>query len=351
MIIDHYREQGAALANSGDRGGAMIELNKAITLAGLAGQPNSPQVGAYARSVAMARGSRGLIWLIKGNEEEAQKDFAECLKLDPSMRTWIEDQIQSSGMQFSLNKIMLQQDKKEANTATSKLAVLSENLAADNIAEMRRLLDAGADVNVRNKYDATPLYMASEYGQTGAVKLLLAANADVNIAERILGTTPLMAASMDGHAEVVKLLLAANANANIALKPIGLTPLIVASMKGHTEVVKLLLAANAGVNIADDKDGTTPLIAASIYGKSDVLKLLLAANANVNTALKTSGMTSLIAASMHGYTEIVKILLDAKANIDATMEMNGEKYTALQIAGSRGHAEIVKILKERIGEQ
>jgi uncharacterized protein len=238
-----------------------------------------------------------------------------------------------------------------ANAATSKLAVLSEKLAANDIVEIRRLLDAGADVNLRNKYDATPLYMASEYGHAEVVKLLLAANADVNIAERIMGTTPLNIASAKGHTEVVKLLLAANADVNIASKPIGLTPLIVASMKGHTEVVKLLLAANADVNIADNKDGLTPLIVASMGGHTEVVKLLLAANADANIASKPIGMTALIAASMHNHTEVVKLLLGAGVNIDAKMEINGEKNTALQIAESRGNAEIAKLLKEHSGKQ
>lgn len=207
--------------------------------------------------------------------------------------------------------------QKEANTATSKLAVLSENLTAENISEIRRLVDAGADVNVKNKYGATPIYMASENGQTEIVKLLLAANADVNTAEPILGTTPLMAACMDGF----------------------------------TEVVKLLLTANPEMNIVDNTNGWTALTVASIEGNPEVVKLLLAANADVNIAGKRKGMTPLIAASMRGYTEIVKLLLAAGANINAKMEINGEKNTALQIAETSGNAEIVRLLKEYSGNQ
>ena len=85
---------------------------------------------------------------------------------------------------------------------TLRLKVLSESLDTSNITQIRGLIDAGADVNVRNKFGVTPLWMASEEGHTEVVQLLLGAKADVNAACTD-GRTSLMVASHEG---VVKLL-------------------------------------------------------------------------------------------------------------------------------------------------
>ncbi len=124
----------------------------------------------------------------------------------------------------------------EKATATEQLKALStkmlDKMDEADMAGVRELIDAGADVNVRNKYGATPLQMASQNGHTEIVKLLLAAKADVNAAHTN-GLTPLWMASQNGHTEIVKLLLAAQADANAA-KTNGETPLWMASWKCHT---------------------------------------------------------------------------------------------------------------------
>jgi ankyrin repeat protein len=49
-----------------------------------------------------------------------------------------------------------------------------------NIDEMKLLIDAGADVNAKDKYEWTPLHCASRYGHTDAIKLLMAAKYQCN---------------------------------------------------------------------------------------------------------------------------------------------------------------------------
>ena len=51
------------------------------------------------------------------------------------------------------------------------------------------------------------LLMASKGGHEGIVRLLLAANADTEVAGRAYGTTSLVAASQHGHNQIVKILL------------------------------------------------------------------------------------------------------------------------------------------------
>ena len=97
------------------------------------------------------------------------------------------------------------QEQSPNSKVTIKLKVLSESIKFDDISEIRKLIEAGANVNVINKYGATPLYVASSAGHTEVVKLLLEAGADVNKGMTDI-FTPLFIASSNGHTGIVKLL-------------------------------------------------------------------------------------------------------------------------------------------------
>ena len=62
---------------------------------------------------------------------------------------------------------------KEPSTkaATIEVKILSESVDKGDITKIQEAIQAGADVNVRNKYDATPLLIASRNGHTEIVKL------------------------------------------------------------------------------------------------------------------------------------------------------------------------------------
>ena len=130
-IVDHYTERGRQLADSGDLDGALVEFNKAVTLGGPVEQFPSSQVGSRRKSLAVALGNRGLIWLRKGNETEAQKDLAKCLMLDPGSRSWLEDQTHSSGLQFSLNSIPPYQDERRPAAAAVLLLPMTASKPAE----------------------------------------------------------------------------------------------------------------------------------------------------------------------------------------------------------------------------
>ena len=78
-----------------------------------------------------------------------------------------------------------------------------------------------------------------------------------------------------GQDEIVRLLLAANAPVEVA--PDGNMPLHIASGCGHAGVVSLLLAAGAAVNTLQDLDGDAPLHLACREGQAEVARVLLAA--------------------------------------------------------------------------
>ena len=55
-------------------------------------------------------------------------------------------------------------DQSEADKATAKLKVLSESLEANDIAQIRDLVKAGADVNAASKDGVTSLMIVSQGG-------------------------------------------------------------------------------------------------------------------------------------------------------------------------------------------
>ena len=74
-----------------------------------------------------------------------------------------------------------------------------------NIEAVKQHLAAGTDVNAKNKYEWTPLYLAANEGHKEVTALLIAKGADVN-AKYIVGDTPLDMAINDNHPETADLL-------------------------------------------------------------------------------------------------------------------------------------------------
>ena len=134
------------------------------------------------------------------------------------------------------------------------------------------ILNCVTDVNVKGEYGYTALIVASLYGHTKIVKILLKkGRADVNATDND-GKTALIWASIHARTEIVKILLNAGADVN-ATQNNGDTALIWASQRGYKEIVALLLNAGADVNVTNN-DGKTALIWASQKGYKEIEKLL-----------------------------------------------------------------------------
>ncbi len=233
----------------------------------------------------------------------------------------------------------------KAGSASEALARMSESLDTADIPRIRELIADGADVNARNKFGVTTLFMASEYGRTEIVNLLLAAKADVGIPRKD-GATPLLQAAWKGHIEIARLLVAENAIVDAANKH-GMTPLYLASQEGHTESVKMLLKAGADVHATHRTVGSTPLFMAAQYGHTEVVRLLLEAKADVNAAI-TDGRTPLYMASGRGHAEVVRLLLAAGADVHAKFEKN--ETNSLFIASQEGYPTILELLLSAGGD-
>ena len=128
---------------------------------------------------------------------------------------------------------------------------------------LKKLLEGGADPNVRTS-DGTPLLVQAVRDRNQlAVELLLSHHAQVDAANSD-GWTPLDYAVADGLKAIVELLLKAGATVN-ARNPSGDTPLHIALRGGQRELAELLLAHKADPNVRNNA-GETPLALTQTMG-------------------------------------------------------------------------------------
>jgi hypothetical protein len=103
---------------------------------------------------------------------------------------------------------------------------------------IKKLLEEGADPNIRDGDGNTPLHFAASKGCAEVARLLLEHGADPNAQDKN-GETPLHVAAFNGHVDVVRLLLEHRADPTVKNKD-GDTPLDIARARGHREVVSLI---------------------------------------------------------------------------------------------------------------
>ncbi len=213
-----------------------------------------------------------------------------------------------------------------------------EAAASGDLPHVEQFLASGADVNLRDGRNDTPLIVSSRNGHAEIVRLLISRGAEVEAANNS-GVTALAAASQGGHAEVVKLLLASSANIN-SRNTEGWTPLALACFGGHADVAALLVEGQADIK-ARTSAGDTALTLACSEGHAAIVKLLLARGADINSR-DLNGGTALTRASRSGHGEIVKFLLSKSA--DVTSRGGGYLDRQLMLAVLQGDAKRVKFL-------
>ena len=163
-----------------------------------------------------------------------------------------------------------------AALAQGLLDDLAIAVANDRADEVRRLLARGMDPDSVEANGETMLCIAARSGSVNATKLLLDAKAKIDKPNR-WNDTPLMLASLQGNLDVVRALVAANANMN----PKGWTPLIYAATGGHDAVATFLLQRGADIN-AVSPNGTSALMMAIREGHVETARLLIGRGADVN---------------------------------------------------------------------
>jgi len=123
--------------------------------------------------------------------------------------------------------------------------------ASESSAELTKiLLEARADVNLKDAQAKQPLHLAIEARLLEVVDLLLEGKADVNTGNHALGlnSTPLIDAAYRSDCELVRKLIVASSDVNWQGKQ-GMTPLHMSARGKKLEIATMLLEAKADANI------------------------------------------------------------------------------------------------------
>lgn len=168
-------------------------------------------------------------------------------------------------------------EARDAEGRTPLLAAVRERQTATALA----LIDAGANVNAKDAINDSAYLLAGASGQLEILRSTLQHGADLRSTNRY-GGTALIPAAERGHVEVVRTLIDAGVAVD-HVNNLGWTALLEAIILGdggpaHVSIVKLLIDAGADVNLADGDD-VTPLQHARQRRQSENIRLLLAANA------------------------------------------------------------------------
>ncbi|EQC31907.1 TKL/TKL-UNIQUE protein kinase, variant [Saprolegnia diclina VS20] len=221
----------------------------------------------------------------------------------------------------------------------SRETALSFAVSRGHLEMVNLLLAYNANVNVAATNGLTPLHEAAPYSTVVMLqKLLGVPNIHLNPRD-IKQRTPLHYAlhfALDNLPANVTALVCAGADLEAADDELN-RPLHYAAMLGNLAMTTLLLQHNARIN-ERNKDGETPLFAAMVREHTKVAALLLSEQANANVLV--NGQSVLHCACERGLADIILLLLAKKADVNA--KHNG--YSPLAAAVVGGHTDVAAIL-------
>jgi len=201
-----------------------------------------------------------------------------------------------------------------------------------NLAEVKRLLAAGADPRVINDYGVDAIQLAADESNTELIRLLLKGGANPNAANAD-GETVLHLVARSGNLDAAKLLVNAGALVDPRERFGGQTPLMWATARRHPDLVQYLASKGADVNARSavrdyarvataesrakqlDRGGFTPLMYAARENCRECLAVLLKYHADV-TIPDPSGLPPLSIALMNGNWDLAKRLIEAGSDVN-----------------------------------
>lgn len=133
----------------------------------------------------------------------------------------------------------------------SQESALGSAAGLSEVEMVRLLLRRGADPNIGDEDNLTPLQSAAHHGNIAIVRMLLKAGAKVNSADSHYGYTALASATQNGYIKVVRELLMAGADPQLRLNN-GWTVTELARHKGWHQIEQLLLATAPSTKQAEE---------------------------------------------------------------------------------------------------
>ena len=209
---------------------------------------------------------------------------------------------------FSPGQSRAQVAPSEAELA--KYTGLHAAAAQGDVALIKQLLAAGANVNATDPYGRTPMHVAAYQSNDAAVLALAEAGGDPNLLERDRYDIITIAAVAD-DAEMVATAVKAGGSATNITSIYDGTALIAAAHEGNWESIDVLIKAGAPLDHVNNL-GWTAMIEAVVLGDGGErhqksLRLLIDAGADKSIADR-NGNTPLDLARGRGYEAMVRML-------------------------------------------
>jgi ankyrin repeat protein len=202
-------------------------------------------------------------------------------------------------LQFFVAALILATPGNSQRSPAQNVGPLIHALESRDLGRIRKILDAGINLNAADEYGQTPLGTAIAVNLPSLALEMIQKGADVNLTS--IGWTPLMGAAFSCEEAVVLVLLDRGAAVNWSSRDGG-TALIEASDRCKAgRIIHILLKAGASVN-AVGKFGNTALMIAVRSGNESAVQEFITAGADLNLA-NADGETALSAARDHPFRE------------------------------------------------
>ena len=213
-------------------------------------------------------------------------------------------------------------------------------------------LTHGAQLDVKGRFQQTPLQVAAYAGCTGVLTALLDHGAPVDEKGR-WGETSLHWAAFRGNTDVAAILLKRGANPNAQTTAHTVDLNVIAK---ETDPVQRELAwfatleeqrrSGAQVMVLSRLafcTGDTPILVAAYWNHPEIVKLLAANGADVRLTNRW-GATALHLAAVCRYADVTQVLLDAGSDPEAKTK---DGLTAIDLAEQVKDQQLVKLLTKR----
>lgn len=191
-------------------------------------------------------------------------------------------------------------------------------------------------LNIKNSCQQTPIHLAVLTKQPLLVRKLMAAGAQVDVPDRN-GNTPLHLAAREGHTLITKALLEpitqeeqdeveyeipyVKIPQNLEARNYdGQVSLHLAAEGDHQDILEVLLSKRAEINQRDGKSGRTILHYAAESGNLSLLQFLLQYPSLDINASTYGGQTPIMLAKGRGHNSIIQMLKEARAQYDSSDE-------------------------------
>ncbi|XP_069912398.1 ankyrin repeat and death domain-containing protein 1B isoform X8 [Oryctolagus cuniculus] len=165
-----------------------------------------------------------------------------------------------------------------------------------------------SDLNQADKDGETPFFLSVQGGHEECSQVLLEAGSDINVRNK-LNVSALQTAARNGQASLVKFLLRENVDLHQGLDPTE-SPLHLAVTHNHMAIVTSLLQAQHDTNVLNQRQ-QTPLHVAADLGDVELVETLLQAGCDLK-AVDKQGRTALAVAARSGHSLVVDMLIKAE---------------------------------------